>query len=422
MDYSVNDVQAWLREVKFHIPAEEIQEKLNEKIQELRKEISIPGFRKGKVPSDIIRMRFGKMLLEDILEDAMNDAYKEIVAKENLEVVGPPEIQEQKWDENDGLEVLLEVQIEPEIELRNYKGLQLTKEIHKIADEEIDATIEHLREENAVVEDIDGEAEAGDYIVADLQEVDAGGVPIVGHKLEYKKIKLGSGEYGKDFEEQLLGVKKGEERKVEQKEEGKPPKYYSVRVKDVSRHNLPELSDEFAKDLGDYESLDDLRKAVQEYLEREYENRSRQNLVDELIDALIAENPFEVPPQMIENSLNNYVEDLKKHLKRDFDVESFREGQRPLVIRSIKWYMIQKQLAEQENLKVSDEDVDAYIEKMAEETNQSLKKLKAIYSLKNRREKLKDELQEEKIIDFLLKNSEIEEVEINPSEQKVIAE
>jgi len=422
LDYSVNDVQAWLREVKFHIPAEEIQEKLNEKIQELRKEISIPGFRKGKVPSDIIRMRFGKMLLEDILEDAMNDAYKEIVAKENLEVVGPPEIQEQKWDENDGLEVLLEVQIEPEIELRNYKGLQLTKEIHKIADEEIDATIEHLREENAVVEDIDGEAEAGDYIVADLQEVDAGGVPIVGHKLEYKKIKLGSGEYGKDFEEQLLGVKKGEERKVEQKEEGKPPKYYSVRVKDVSRHNLPELSDEFAKDLGDYESLDDLRKAVQEYLEREYENRSRQNLVDELIDALIAENPFEVPPQMIENSLNNYVEDLKKHLKRDFDVESFREGQRPLVIRSIKWYMIQKQLAEQENLKVSDEDVDAYIEKMAEETNQSLKKLKAIYSLKNRREKLKDELQEEKIIDFLLKNSEIEEVEINPSEQKVIAE
>jgi len=422
LDYSVNDVQAWLREVKFHIPAEEIQEKINEKIRELRKDISIPGFRKGKVPQDIIRMRFGKMILEDILEDAMNEAYKEIVAKENLEVVGPPEIQDQKWDEKEGLDVLLEVEIEPEIELHHYKGLRLTKEIHQIADEEIEATIERLREENAVVEDIDGEAEAGDTVVADLQEVDAGGVPILGHRLENKQIKLGSGEYGKDFEDQLLGVKKGEERKVEKKEEGKPPQYFSVRVKDVTRHNLPELSDEFAKDLGNYESLEDLRKAVREYLEREYENRSRQNLVDGLIDALIAENPFEVPPQMIENSLNGYVEDLKKQLKQDFDVESFREGQKPLVVRSIKWYLIQKQLAKQENLKVSDEDVDAYIEKIAEETHQSLKKLKAKYSLKNRREKLKDQLQEEKIIDFLLKNSEIEEVEINPSEQKVITE
>jgi len=311
LDYSVNDVQAWLQEIKFHVSANEIQEKVDTKIQELRKEITVPGFRKGKVPTDVIRMRFGKMILEDILEDAINDTYKEIVTKEGMEIIAPPEIVEQKWDKSDGLEVVLEVQVEPKIELQNYKGLQLTKEIHNVTDEEIDATIEHLREENAVVEDIDGEAGSGDYIKVDIQEVDAGGVPILGHKDEDKEIKLGSGAYGADFEEQLLGVKKGEVRRVEQKEDGKPTKYYSVRVKDLTRHKLPELNDDFAKDLGDYESLDDLRQKVQEYLVHEYENRSRENLINGLIDALIDENPFEVPPQMLENSLNGYIEDLK---------------------------------------------------------------------------------------------------------------
>ncbi len=422
MDYSVNDVQAWLQEIKFHISADEIQEKVDTKIRELRKEITVPGFRKGKVPTDVIRMRFGKMILEDILEDAINDTYKEIVTEESMEIIAPPEIREQEWDKNDGLNVLLEVQVEPKIELQNYKGFHLTKEIHKVADEEIEAAIEHLREDNAIVEDIDGEAEAGDYIKADIQEVDAGGLPILGRKDENKEIRLGSGEYGEDFEEQLLGIKKGEERRVEQKEDGKPPQYYSVRVKDLTRHNLPELNDDFAKDLGDYESLDDLRQKVREYLMREYENRSRENLINGLIDALIDENPFDVPPQMVENSLNSYIEDIKKQIKGDFDVESFSEAQRPLIIRSIKWYLIQKQLTEQENLKVTDEDVDAHLEKMAEESNQSLKKIKAKYSLKNRRKKLKDDLQEEKIIDFLLKNSEIEEVEINPSEQNIVAE
>lgn len=422
MDYSVNDVQAWLQEIKFHVSANEIQEKVDTKIQELRKEITVPGFRKGKVPTDVIRMRFGKMILEDILEDAINDTYKEIVAKEGMEIIAPPEIVEQKWDKSDGLEVVLEVQVEPKIELQNYKGLQLTKEIHNVTDEEIDATIEHLREENAVVEDIDGEAGSGDYIKVDIQEVDAGGVPILGHKDEDKEIKLGSGAYGADFEEQLLGVKKGEVRRVEQKEDGKPTKYYSVRVKDLTRHKLPELNDDFAKDLGDYESLDDLRQKVQEYLVHEYENRSRENLINGLIDALIDENPFEVPPQMVENSLNGYIEDLKKQIKGDFDVENFSESQRPLVIRSIKWYLIQKQLIEQENLKLTDEEIDAYLEKLAEETNQSLRKIKAKYSLKERRKKLRNELQEQKIIDFLLKNSEINEVEINPSEPTIVAE
>ncbi len=423
LDYSVNDVQAWLREIKFHVPVEKIQERVNEKIRELRKDITVPGFRKGKVPVDIIRMRFGKVILEEILEDVINDAYKEILTKENLEVIAPPEVQEQKWDEKDGLDVLLEVQVEPEIELQNYKGFHLTKEVHETTEEEVDETIEHIREENAVVEDIDGEAEAGDYIVVDLQEVDAGGVPILGHKAEDREIQLGAGAYDEDFEGQLLGVKKGEERRVEQLlEEGKPPRYYSVRVKDITRHNLPELNDEFAKDLGDYDSLDDLRKNVRRYLEREHEKKSRQNLVDGLIDALIDENPFEVPPRMIENSMNAYIEDVKKQLKRDFDVEAFSESEKPNVIRSVKWFLIQKRLAEQENLKVSDEDVDAYIEKMAEETNQSLRKLKAKYSVKNRRENLKDRLQEEKIVDFLLKNSEIEEVKVDLSEQKIVTE
>ena len=422
MDYSVNDVQAWLQEIKFNIPADEIQEKVNGKIRELRKEISIPGFRKGKVPVDIIRMRFGKMVLEDILEDAINDTFKEIVTKDNLQIIGPPEIQDQKWDENNGLDVRLEVQVEPDIELNNYKGLQVTKEIHKIADDEIETTIERLRKENAVVEDIDGEAQLGDFVKADFQEVDAGGVPILGHKDDDVEIELGSSAYGQDFDNQLVGIKKGEERKVEQKAKDGASKYYSVRVKDITRHKLPELNDEFAKDLGDYESLEDLRQKVREYLEHDFEKQSRKNLVEGLIDALIAENPFEVPPLMIENALEGYIEDIKKQIKTDFDVESFSESQRPYVIRSIKWYLIKKKLVDLEDLKVSDGDVDAYLEKLAEETGQSIKKLKAKYSLKNRREKLKDSLQEEKIVDFLLKNSEIEEVEFNPDQPKIIAE
>lgn len=422
LDYSVNEVQAWLREIKLHVSAEEIQQKSNEKIKELRQKMSIPGFRKGKAPVDIIRLRFGKVILEEILEDVIQDSFREIVTKENLEIISSPEVREQNWDEHEGLDVTFEVEIEPDIELKKYTGLYLTKEIHKIADDEIDKAIERLREKNAVIQPVEEGAELGDYVHADLQEVDDRGLPILGHKAEDIEFPLGEGAFDKEFGEQLLGVKKDEERRIVDPEEGKEDKYYAVKVKDVTRHILPEINDDFAKDLGDYESIEDLRQKVLGYLEEENERRIQNNLIDSLISALISENPFEVPPQMIDNLLNVYVDDIKKQAKSDFDVDAFKESEKSTAIRTIKWYLIQKKLAELENLQVTDADVDAYIEKLAEEKNQSLKKLKAKYSLKDRREKLKDHLQEEKIIDFLLKNSEIEEVEIKSTEQKIVTD
>ena len=421
MDYSVNKPNSWLREIQFHIPVEEVQQKVNEKISAIRKNVSIPGFRKGKAPADVIRLRFGKAILEEVLEDALNDAYWEVVKKENLLTVSSPEAKEQNWDETEGLSGVIEVQVEPEIELEKYTGLKLTKEIHEVTDEEIEETIQRLREENAAIQAVEDGAQEGDYVKAEIQEVSESGVPIVGQR-EEKEIRLGDKAYGEEFDKGLLGVKKDEERRVSGVLSAQPDlkRHYSVRVKDVVRHILPDVTDDFAKDLGDYESLEDLRNKIRRYLELEYERRANEALLDGLVNALINENPFEVPPAMVDTYLDAYVEDVKKQLKSDFDVDAFKEAQKPVAIREIKWYLIKKKIAELENIQVTDEEIDQYIENLAKSTGQSERKLKAKYSLKDRRNRLVNDLRDKKIIDFLLEKSEIEEVELQASESDIV--
>ncbi len=421
MDYSVNEVNSWKREVRFQIPAEDVQEKVNEKINALRKNITIPGFRKGKAPADVIRLRFGKAILEEVLDDLINDTYREIAEKEDLATVGPPEAKEEKWDEAEGLTAVIEVQVEPEIELNEYTGLKLTKEIHKVTDVEIEKTIEKLREENATVQTVEDGAEEGDFVTAEIQEVDEAGVPLVGQR-ETKQIVLGEEAYGPEFDESLLGVKKDEHREIAGFLPAQPnlTRYYSVKVKDVTRRILPEVTDDFAKDVGDYESLEDLRNKIRSYLEYEYERRANEALMDGLINALIDKNPFEVPPAMVDAYLNAYINDVKKQIKSDFDVEAFKEAQKTVAIRDIKWYLIKKKIAELENLEVTDEEVNQYIEDIAKKTGQSERKLKAKYSLGDRRQRLIDELRDKKIIDFLLEKSEIEEVELKGSEPEIV--
>ncbi len=421
MDYSVNEVKPWLREIRFHVPAEEVQKKVNEKINSIRKSVSIPGFRKGKAPADIVRLRFGEAILGDVLDEVLNSTYREIVEQEKLPTVGSPEAKEQNWDKAEGFHVVIEVEVEPEVELKKYTDLKLTKEIHKVTDEEIEKTIDRLREENASIQTVEDGAQMGDYVKAEIQEVNDSGVPIVGQR-EEKEIRLGNGVYGEEFDEGLLGVKKGEERRVTGILPAQPDltRYYSVKVLDVVRHILPELTDEFAKDLGDYESLEDLREKIGAYLKSEYERRSREALVEGLITALIDENPFEVPPAMVNAYLDAYVEDVKKQIKSDFDVEAFKEAQKPVAVRSIKWYLMKKKLAELENIQVADEEVDKFIENLAKASGQSERKLKAKYSLKKRRQQLIDDLLEEKIIDFLLEKSEIEEVELSNAQVEAV--
>jgi trigger factor len=142
--------------------------------------------------------------------------------------------------------------------------------------------------------------------------------------------------------------------------------------------------------------------------------------VEGLITALIDENPFEVPPAMVNAYLDAYVEDVKKQIKSDFDVEAFKEAQKPVAVRSIKWYLMKKKLAELENIQVADEEVDKFIENLAKASGQSERKLKAKYSLKKRRQQLIDDLLEEKIIDFLLEKSEIEEVELSNAQVEAV--
>ncbi len=417
MDYSVNEVKSWLREIRFHVPAEDIRQKMDEKIKVIRKNLSIPGFRKGKAPAEVVRLRYGKAILEEVLEDIVNDTYQKIADEKDLPAVGVPEVKEQKWDEQDGLDVTIEVQVEPEIHLEKYTGLKLTKEIYKVTDEEIEKTIEKLRKENATVETVEDGAAEGDYVKAELQEVSETGVPLVGRRQE-KEIRIGDKAYGEEFDKGLLGAKKDNQLRLSGRFPAQPElvHHYSVKVLDVTRHVLPEVTDDFAKDLGDYESVEDLRKKIREYLEYEGERRAREALIESAINALIDANPFEVPPVMVETYLDAYVEDIQKQINSEFNVNAFREGQRPLAIREIKWHLMKKKLAEVAGIEISDEDIDRYIENLAESTGQNERKLKAKYSLEKHRNRLKNELLEKKIIDFLLEKSEIEEVELKTSQ------
>ncbi len=413
----VKKISSSKRELKITLPKETVDEIREQQAQLVRKEVQVPGFRKGKAPLNMVKRRYASLIEAYTLENAVEKSLALASEQEKIEILGTPEAKEVNFDEEGNLVSQIEIETFPEIELKKYKGIELTRDKYVVTDQLVENNIEQLRKERAEISAIDGPVAEGNLVKVDMQELDESGAPIVGRKYSDVEFKVGEGRFDKDIEMQLIGVKKGETKRVEkvypedfpQKEFAGKKELYDITVKEIFEEKLPELNDEFVQELGDesLKTVDDLKKRIRENLEQRYKDEANARLEDDLIQTLLSENPFDVPQSMVENYLNSLVQNARYQYPNAKE-EDLRKAYQANAETMVKWYYLMQKIAEAEKIEVTDDDVEAFLNEQVkeEETRQKIKEDP------RQLERIRENLFYDKVKNFLLDNAEIKENEI----------
>jgi trigger factor len=424
-------VNGWKRELTVEVDAEEMAAFEEKAVRKFQQSVQVDGFRKGKVPMSIIRRRFQKALESDVAEEVAEIFYRKAVKERNVEPVAPGVLKNIQFKEGVRLSFKAEVEVEPEVPVRDYKGLKVEKETWKIKEEMVEQVIEDLRQRHAEIRNVEGGANEGQLINGDIQMLDPSGVPIIGQKWEKRWIELGKAPLGDQAKSQLAGIAAGEERPVlitekVPDEKGRPrdqERRYSVKVHSVHEKILPELDDEFAKKAGGFETVQAMRENIRRYLEADRDAYSRRQMVHRIMDEIIRKNDFELPPSVVEYALQRFIEEYSKDNRQNVSEEELRKRNLPLIVWTLKWRRLWPAIARAENIEVTEEEVQAEIQKRIQARPKDERRIQSQYKDPDRREKLKDALWEDKVVSMLIENAKIKETTLDkPAHQSLSGE
>lgn len=414
MEVTITEQGKWERIVEITVRNDELVPKFDEAYASYKKSMQLEGFRKGKVPVDLIKKLFGSKIEKEVAEKSIPDFLEEAVKQHHVKLYDVSKIENFSYSRDAGLTFKAIIKVEPEVTVDKYKDLKIEREVYQISDEDVNDYLDHLREQHATMTTIDGEAQRGNYIVADIQQVDATGVPLVGHKYENRYFQLGGANADEEFITQLLGARSGESRRIrlhspnpdggEKKEE-----HFLVTIKEVKEKNLPEIDDEFAKDLGNFNNIDELSNGIRMALESQAADDSRQKLDNRVVDEVIKNNPIDLPDFMIDNYLNAFVESMKKENSKEINEKELRDHYRADAIWNLKWRMIKDKILELEKIEVQETEINDYIETLAKQSGKNAPVVRSNYRNTKKRDQLRFQIQEKKVIDFLLEHAQISE-------------
>lgn len=424
MEIRVEAPETGRRELFVSVDTEQLAPKFEKAYQDYKKKIVLGGFRKGRVPVDLIKRMFGKTIRDEVIDGAIPEFSQEAISEQKLKIIPPATIDAVEFDLDKGLTFKVLVDLQPEVELKKIADFEFEREIYEADEAGVELTLESLREQHATMQTVEGEAKDQDYVLADLQEIDSTGVPIVGSHFEKQQFRIDS----KNTEiytvtHQFLGAKAGEVRRIQIEmpdENNENPKisYYEASIKDVQAKILPDLDDEFAKDLGEYESLAALKESILKNLTRRLKNDNAQRFQSLVLDRLVKENSFDVPEKMVEYQINAFIEEMKQRQqkKSDVDYQAMRQQYLPEAVWGLKWQMIRRKIAETENLDLTDEDYEAYYQTQADLHEIDINRLRNRYLNETAKEEIESIVLEQKIVNFVVQHSKVTEKIIPYSE------
>ena len=360
------------------------------------KNITVPGFRKGKAPRSVVEKMYGTgVFYEDAINDLIPAAYTAAAAESALEIIGQPEFDVVSIDEN-GLVLSAKVYVKPEVEIKDYFGIEVEKEVKEATEEDVTKEIEMVRERNSrEIEVTDRAAELGDTTVIDFEGF-CDGVAFEGGKGTDYALKLGSGSFIPGFEEQIVGKSIDEEFDVNVTfpEEyhaadlaGKPA-VFKVKIHAITRVELPALDDDFAKDVSEFDTLDEYKADVKAKIEKRYETAAENTVDDKLVEALIEKLEADIPEVMYEIETENFVRDYDTRLRSQgldlktyfkytgMDLDSLREQMKPQAERQVKARLALEKVAALENIEATEEDINEEYEKIASAYGVELQQVK----------------------------------------------
>lgn len=384
---------------------------------------NIPGFRRGKAPRHMIEKMFGADVFHyDAINALFPDAYEAAVAESGIEPVDRPEVEVLSASTEDGVVLKAVVTVKPEMQVGTYKGLKAVKKVHTVEDASVDAEIDRMRERNARIITREGAAQNGDITDIDF-EGSVDGVPFEGGKGEHFSLTLGSGQFIPGFEDQVVGHAAGEEFDVnvtfpeqyQATELAGKDAVFHVTLHEVKTRELPEADDEFAKDVSEYDTMEELKASIRKNMEEQHDKEAELNVENDLVDQIVATLEGEIPPVMFETRITEMVRDfeyrmqqqgltLENYLKfTQSTMEKFREELREQAEKQVKIRLALEAVAKAENLAASDEDFEKELQRIADAYKMELENVRKMVPEAD----VKKDLAVNKAIDFVKENAEI---------------
>ena len=369
-------------------------------LRKIADQVNIPGFRKGKAPRAIIEMHYGKEAVkQEAFEIVANKAYSEALDQEKLIPVSDPKVEESTFEEGKDMELTIKVTLKPEPELGEYKGLHVEKKEVEITDEQVDAQIKDMmgRDAKMVVAEEGAVIEKGDFAIIDFAGT-VDGEPFSGGEGKGYPLEVGSNSFIPGFEDQLVGLSKGDSTDVEVtfpedyfvKDLAGKEAIFKVNIQDVKRKELPELNDEYVASKTDFKTVEELRANYKERMQKAAEANAKAEYEHEVIDLAVANAKFSVPEIMIEDKISQMVEEMKMSLESrkmsldmymqytGLDMAKIRENQRPVAEENVKTDLVLDAIAKAEDIQVDMADVDAEIAAISAQHGASPEEVKKI--------------------------------------------
>ncbi len=386
--------------LKITAPAAEVNAGYKKAVQKIADQANIPGFRKGKAPRAIIEMHYGKEAVkQEAFEIVANKAYSEALDQEKLISVSDPKVEESTFEEGKDMELTIKVTLKPEPELGEYKGLHVEKKEVEVTDEQVDAQIKDMmgRDAKMVVAEEGAVIEKGDFAIIDFAGT-VDGEPFSGGEGKGYPLEVGSNSFIPGFEDQLVGLSKGDSTDVEVtfpedyfvKDLAGKEAIFKVNIQDVKRKELPELNDEYVASKTDFKTVEELRANYKERMQKAAEANAKAEYEHELIDLAVANAKFSVPEIMIEDKISQMVEEMKMSLESrkmsldmymqytGLDMAKIRENQRPVAEENVKTDLVLDAIAKAEDIQVDMADVDAEIAAISAQHGASPEEVKKI--------------------------------------------
>ena len=411
-------------QIKVTFDKKEWAEAQDAALKRLATRVKLDGFRPGKAPVAMIKARLGKQAIYDEATDQiLQKRYADIMKKAEVAPIAQPTLNIDSVD-NDNLKITILCPVKPEVELGEYKGLEVKKGRVTVAKKDIEAQVENYRHQFAeLTTKENGEVAKGDTVVMDFEGF-IDGEAFEGGKAEGYELEIGSNTFIPGFEDQIVGMKTGEEKDVKVKF---PDEYFSkdlagkdatfkVKVNEIKKKELPELDDEFAKDVSEFDTLKELKASIKEKLEKENEERTKYETQDAAVKAVCDNTEIDIPSGMIDSEIDNMVNDMKSRLQYQGltldnylkmigkTEQEFRKDYEEQAKEAVKSRLLIEAIVKAEKIEADDKDVNAKIEEMAKNYGREAKDLEENEALKNY---IKGSLETEKAIEFVVKNAKI---------------
>lgn len=422
MSVKITNLEGSKVRLEFTVEKEKFNEALDEAFKKNAGKFKMPGFRNGKVPRNVIEKNYGEgVLFDEAFNIIAEKEYANAVIENKLEIVSRPEVDIKAIGKDKDLEFSIEVFLKPEAKLKAYKGLEIEKVETTVTDKDVDAELENVRSKNArIITKEDGAVKNGDIANIDFEGF-LDGVAFEGGKAEKYDLEIGSGSFIPGFEEQIIGMKVGEEKDITttfpenygSKELAGKETIFKIKLHEIKKKELPALDDEFAKDISEFDTLDEYKASLKEKLQKSKETTAKAEKETKAIDKLVENVEVEIPDAMVDDAVHQMMHEFEQNLAYqgmtmeqymqilNIDHKALHEQFEPSAIKDIKLKLALEQIIEAEKIEVKDEEIDAKVEELANAYGNDAESLKKNPNVRNY---MNEKLRQEKAMDVVVSN------------------